>query len=228
MITAPRQSKGFTIVEVMLAIMMFGLIIMGIYSVWSVIIQGSKAGMNAAAAAQRARISIRAIEEALTTAQMFSANGTNYLFLADTSSEKNGTLEFSARLPASFPGVGRYGNVIVRRVRFEVDGDRNLIMTQKPLLAPLDFEAYRMQLAKDVTLFMFEFWDDQKKEYTSEWAYTNQLPIIVRVALGLGKAGNSPMPQDLETRTIAMPCTAIKPQWQNAPLLPPGVQPKLP
>ena len=156
---------------------------------------------------------------------MFSANGTNYLFLADTSSEKSGVLEFSARLPASFPGVGRYGNVIVRRVRFEVDGDRNLIMMQKPLLAPLDYEPYRMQLAKDVTLFMFEFWDDAKKEYTSEWAYTNQLPKIVRVALGLGKAGNSQMPQDLETRTIAMPCTAILPQWQNAPLLPPGVPP---
>ena len=52
--TIPRPSRGFTIVEVMLAVMMFGLIIIGIYSVWSVIVQGSKAGLSAAAVAQRA------------------------------------------------------------------------------------------------------------------------------------------------------------------------------
>ena len=218
--TFPRKTGAFTVVEVMMAIFLFSLIIIGIYSVWSAIIRASKAGLSAAAMAQRARISIRAIEEALTTAQMFSANGTNYLFLADTSDEKSGALEFTARLPADFPGVGRFGDTVVRRVRFEVDGQRNLNMMQRPMLATEDFQAYSLQLAQDVTLFMFEFWDEQKKEYVTEWAYTNQLPRIVRVALGVGKSANSKMPQDLETRTIAMPCVAIPPQWQNAPPLP--------
>ena len=208
--------------------MLFSLIIIGIYSVWSAIIRASKAGLNAAAMAQRTRISIKAIEQALTTAQMFSSNGTNYLFLADTSDEKSGALEFTARLPAGFPGVGRFGDTVVRRIRFEVDGNRNLNMMQRPMLATEDYQSYSLQLAQDVTLFMFEFWDEQKKEYVTEWAYTNQLPKIVRVALGVGKSGHSQMPQDLETRTIAMPCTAIPPQWQNAPVLPgmPGRPPR--
>lgn len=214
-----------------MAITIFGLVILGIYATWSAIMQGSRAGLSAAAAAQRARISIKAIEDALLTAQMFSANGSNYFFIADTSDEKAGSLEFTARLPASFPGVGRYGDAIVRRVRFEVDSERNLVMSQMPMLSMhTDYKPYELQLAKDVTLFMFEFWDELKKEYVTDWARTNQLPKIVRVALGLGKAGNSQLPQDLVTRTIAMPCMAIPGQWQNAPMIPaapgqPGGQP---
>ena len=219
--TVARRTPAFTIIEVMLAIMIFGMIIIGIYAVWSAILKASKAGLNAAAAAQRARVSIKAIEDALTTAQMFSANGKYYYFIANTENEKTGDLTFVARLPATFPGVGRYGDSVVRRVRFYTDEDRNLIMTQVPMLVTNeDYQPYRLQLAKDVTLFMFEFWDDQKKEYVSEWAKTNQLPRLVRVALGLGRAGNSQNPQDLVTRTIAMAAIAIPGQWQRAPMMP--------
>jgi hypothetical protein len=219
----PVRPNAFTIVEVLLAITIFGLVIIGIYSTWAALMHGSKAGLSAAANAQRARISIKAIEDALVTAQMFSANGRYYYFIADTSNDKFGSLSFVARLPASFPGVGRYGDHIVRRVGFYTDADHNLIMTQVPMMVAedKDYEPYSLQLAKDVTLFMFEFWDDQKKDYVTEWAKTNQLPKLVRVALGVGTVGNnSQAPQDLVTRTIAMPCTAVRGEWQRAPAMP--------
>jgi hypothetical protein len=209
--------------EVLLAIGIFSLVIIAIYSTWSAVMQGTRAGLNAAANAQRARISIKAIEDALLTAQMFSANGRHYYFLADTANDKCGSISFVARLPASFPGVGRYGDQIVRRVTFFTDAERNLVVTQLPMMVAedKDYQPYSLQLAKDVTLFMFEFWDEQKKEYVSEWAKTNQLPKLVRVALGLGSVGNnSQNPQDLVTRTIAMPCTAVRPEWQRAPAMP--------
>jgi type II secretory pathway pseudopilin PulG len=233
--TIPRATRGFTIVEVMLAVMMFGMIIIGIYSVWSVIIQGSQAGRNAAAVAQRARVSIQAIQDALTTAQMFSANGKYYYFVADTSDEKCGGISFVARLPDGFPGVSYANSEItkrVQRVSFTTDPDRNLIMKHAPFMEAEveENKPYELQLAKDVTLFMFEFWDDQKKEYVSEWGSSNQIPKIVRVALGLGKTPNSQMPMDVVTRTIAMPCMAIPGLWQNAPIAPgppgmPGMPP---
>jgi len=227
MLTSIQRRHAFTIVEVMVAVFIFGMIILGIYATWSAVVQANASGLRAAASAQRARISIKCIQDALTTAQMFAANGTNYWFLADTSRDDAASLSFVARLPASFPGVGRYGDAIVRRVSFFTDNERNLIMTQYPLLvSPKDHEPYSLQLAKDVTLFMFEFWDDQKKEYVTEWAKTNQLPTLVRVALGLGKAGGDPnKPLDLVTCTVAMPCVAVQPQWQRpggAGVPPPG------
>ncbi|MBI5385560.1 MAG: prepilin-type N-terminal cleavage/methylation domain-containing protein [Verrucomicrobia bacterium] len=224
--TTRHAPAAFTIVEVLMAVTIFGLIMVGIYATWTAIVQGSKAGLSAAAQAQRARISIRAIEEALVTAQMFSASAKpkrmRYYFLAD--SEKQ-SLSFVARLPATFPGVGRYGDTVVRRIEFSVDENRNLIMTQMPMLVAdtaeeHDIKPYRLQLAQDVTLFMFEFWDDQKKEYVAEWAKTNQLPHLVRVAVGLGKMQNSQAPQDLVTKTVAMPAMAIPGQYQTAPMMP--------
>jgi type II secretory pathway pseudopilin PulG len=223
-----RASGAFTIVEVMLAIGIFAMMMAGIFQTWMGVSKAVVAGRNAAAQAQRARISIKAIEDALVTAQMFSANGKYYYFLAETSQEKCGSISFVARLPASFPGVGHYGDQIVRRVTFYTDPDGNLIMTQLPMMVAedKDIEPYRLQLAKDVTLFMFEFWDEQKKEYVYEWAKTNQLPKLVRVAVGLGTARqNSQSPQDLVTRTIAMPSTAVRPEWQAGQMMPgvPGV-----
>jgi prepilin-type N-terminal cleavage/methylation domain-containing protein len=218
-----RGRSGFTIVEVMMAIAIFGMAVLAIYEIWMAVIKASQAGLSAAAQAQRARVSIKAIEDALTTAQMFSANGKYYYFLADTSDEKSGSLSFVARLPASFPGVGHYGDRIVRRVSFFTDAEGNLFVTQLPMMVAedKDIEPYRLQLAKDVTLFMFEFWDEQKKEYVNEWAKTNQLPKLVRVALGLGSAGhNSKVPQDLVTRTIAMASTAVRGEWQAGQMMP--------
>jgi prepilin-type N-terminal cleavage/methylation domain-containing protein len=241
-----EASRAFTIVEVLMAIAIFGLVVLAIYETWMAVVNGSRAGLKAAAQAQRARISIKAIEDALVTAQMFSANGKHYWFVAETTDGKCGRLSFVARLPSSFPGAGHYGDQSrVRRVEFFADAEGNLTMTQLPMMSGEKFEdqevkPHAMQLAKDVTLFMFEFWDERKKEYTSDWAASNALPKIVRVALGLGSAGrNSQAPQDLVTRTIAMPCMAIPGQWQAAVLppggpgmpgvpMPPGMQPGLP
>ena len=215
------RRNAFTIVEVLLAVSIFSLIILGIYATWNVVVQGSRAGVSAAASAQRARISIRAIEDALLTVQMFNANVSHYAFQADVSGDY-GSLSFVSHLPASFPGVGRYGDQFVRRVSFSVEpGDNrqnNLVMRQGPMLVvgDQDFEPYSLVLAKDVTLFAFEFYDQQRNEWVQEWNQTNQLPKIVKVAIGLGQAGKSGQPQDLVIKTVAIPATAVQPEWQSS------------
>src|SRR6185369_12910614 len=127
----PRRGKiGFTIVEVVIALGIFSMILISIYSVWAGIIKATKATRVAADNAQRARISMRAIEDALTTAQMFTANmppqnqNACYTFLADNSGDFS-SLSFVAHLPATFPGVGRYGDSIVRRVTFTCEKDKD-------------------------------------------------------------------------------------------------------
>src|SRR5687768_8202197 len=69
-----HRKPGFTIIEVMLAIGIFSMILLSIYSVWTGILRASRAARSAADNAQRARISMRALSDALTTAQMFTAN----------------------------------------------------------------------------------------------------------------------------------------------------------
>ena len=206
---------AFTILEVMIAIGIFAMIITAIYTVWIAILKGTKAAQNATAAVQRSRIAIRTIEDALLTVQLFTENMKYYAFVTESEGDM-AAVSMVSHLPASFPGVGRYGDQVVRRVSFYVrpgpDRGYELMMTQAPMLMATNnggVEPYSIVLARDVTEFTLEFWDIQKREWVDEWLYTNQLPRLVSVTLGLGKVGNSTQPQDVVTRVVAIPAAAV-------------------
>ena len=211
-ITHHVSCAAFTIIEVMLAIFIFAMVLTAIYSTWIGIMRGTKAGLAAAAEAQRSRVAARTIEQALITAQMFYENIRYYGFNTDTSGDF-AYLSMASRLPADFPGVGRYGmgDVVVRRVTFAVqsgpDGRNELIMSQSPLLMVTNrsgVEPYNIVLAKDVTEFTCEFWDAQKRDWVDSWIYTNQLPRLVKMTLGLGKTKNSSKSHDVVSRIVAL------------------------
>ena len=208
-----RSRRAFTIIEVMIAIFLFGVIIFAIYAAWLAVLRGSRAGLKAAAEVQRSRIAMRTIEDALVTSQLFVQNIYYYAFVADTSGELAG-MTMVSRLPASFPGVGRYGDQIVRRVSFMVQPGaqgNELVMTQAPMLVDTNstFEPYSLVLARDVTRFTLEFYNAQKEEWEEEWKYTNALPALVMVTLGLGKKGDSQHPHDEMAKLIALPAAAV-------------------
>lgn len=208
--------RAFTLLEIMIAMTIFTVVLIAIYSSWEAIVRGSKTGLNAAAAAQRSRIAMRAIEDALLTTQIYTENSDYYSFIADTSDPKLAWLSLTAQLPANFPGSGLFGDLTVRRVTFSVepdeDGSKKLIMTQMPylLVTNADVSAYPITLAKDVSLFVLEFWDPQLNDWTDELVTTNQIPKMVRVSLGVGHAtAQSSQPIEVTSRIIAMPSVAV-------------------
>jgi hypothetical protein len=84
-----------------------------------------------------------------------------------------------------------------------------------------------MVLAKDVTLFRLSLYDQQKGEWMDEWKFTNQLPKLVQVGLGLGKKPGSSDPADLVTTIVSLPANAAPGMLQGAggPMSQPGVFP---
>jgi hypothetical protein len=108
---------------------------------WKCIVSGKMIAEDAAAAAQRARIGMKTVVEALTCGEISPLNPSTTASSTDTSG-KFAALSLAARLPADFPGSGLFGDNVMRRVTFEVekdaDGNNNLIMNQSPLLAVLD------------------------------------------------------------------------------------------
>src|SRR4051794_11128073 len=96
-----RQSLAFTLIEILIAIGIFAMIMVAIFASWSAIMRGARSGAMAAREVQRTRIAMRALQEALSSAQMFADNPKYYVFYADTSG-KFPYLSFVSRLPASF------------------------------------------------------------------------------------------------------------------------------
>jgi type II secretion system protein J len=220
-----KQSSGdsrwraFTLIEIMIAITIFGVVLIAIYSSWSAILRGSKIGLDAAAEAQRSRMALRALEESLASVQLFTANIKHYSFLADTSSDF-AELSFVARLPASFPGSGLFGEQAVRRVNFSVDsvgGQNRLVLRQSALLEANDANAqpYSIVLAPNVSRFQMEFLDTNKLEWLPEWTFTNRLPKVVRIALGFGQKGRArALPEDVAIQTVFVSSLAIPRELQ--------------
>lgn len=202
----------------MVSIAVFMLVMGSVIACWRCVVNGKMIAENAAAAAQRARVGMRTVEDALTTAEISSAPGNPgsiyyYQFDTDTSG-KFASLSLAARLPADFPGSGLFGDNVMRRVTFDVEnvgGTNNLVMNQSPLLEVLNDEntPYPITLARDVSIFMLEFWSEQDGDWATSLDVTNAFPPMIRVTLGVGHPeGRSDVPYDLIVRTIAMPCKA--------------------
>ena len=220
--SSASRRLGFTIIEVMLAIGIFAMVLTAIYATWIAILKGTRSGLRAAAEVQRSRVTMRTLEDAFNSTTFYVANLNSYLFFADTSGDM-AAVSLATRLPGGYLGIGRYGDQVVRRVSFHTqpgkDGMSELIMTQAPLLLVTNgsSDAYSITLARDVTLFKLAFYDDKKQEWLDEWKYTNQLPRLVQIALGLGKtAGNAGKPYHLSTSLIALPSVAVQPDLQGA------------
>src|SRR5215472_15070623 len=70
----PASARAFTLVEILIALGIFSMVLAAIYSTWTAILRASKAGRDAAAAVQRARMAGRTIEESLGSVQAFTVH----------------------------------------------------------------------------------------------------------------------------------------------------------
>ena len=231
--------RGFTLIEVMVAMAILVVVVGAIYSTWTGIVKAAKVGLTAAAAAQRERMAIRVVEDALASAQLFVANPKYYSFVGENGSEA--MLNFTARLPEAFPRSGKFGDFDMRRVQFSVEGGggrtKQFVLRQSPILMEMDEDeqSHPVVLAQDVRKFQMEFWDAVKNDWTDEWSQTNQLPKLVRLSLQLNYAGTRGVDTSPTiTRIVALPTAGVPaaaqmpaiPGSASGARLPPSVLPK--
>ncbi len=209
-------ASAFTLVELLVAIVVFGLVVSILYGTWTLVLRGNESALKLAGEAQRTRMAARTIEDALVSAVYFSQNPSHYSFNVDTSG-KFAALSFVGHLGESFPGSGYFDGERVRRVTFLVEsgkeGKSELKLYQNSMLAAgleQDQGLYPLILARDVSQFTLDFFDPQKGEWLQEWIHTNQLPRIVRVTLGIGHGPRgSTVPDELICRIIRLPAVGV-------------------
>lgn len=214
---AHKHSRAFTLLEIMVALALFSIIVLAIYSTWNSILKGKKVAENAAASAQRMRITMRTLKDSLLCTCMFNANSTYYWFSGEASGDF-ASLSFAARLPESFPRSGSFGDRgVVRRLTYTVESgpgsEKQLVLRQNPLLRdPPDKDEMDnpLVLARNVKQFLVEYIDPQSGDWIPEWTYTNQLPREVRVTVALGGRDQfSNQAGEALVETIALPALAV-------------------
>jgi prepilin-type N-terminal cleavage/methylation domain-containing protein len=207
------RCRAFTLVEIMIAIAIFGMVVAAIYSTWILILRSSKVGLEAAAQVQRERIAVRTIEDSLTCIQSFQASMKYYYFVVQKGDQS--MLSFTARTPEIFPRSGRFGDFTLRRLMFTVEpgpdstgSEQDLVLRQNPILMDTDGDEqhYPLVLARNVQAFFVECWNTNKLQWDDEWTDTNSIPPMVRVSLLLGSNADSGSAATLAiTRLVALP-----------------------
>ncbi|HEX9045398.1 MAG TPA: prepilin-type N-terminal cleavage/methylation domain-containing protein [Verrucomicrobiae bacterium] len=196
-----RGRRGFTLVEVMVAVMVFSMVIAAIYATWALVMRATVVGQEAAAQAQRQRVVLRSIGDALMGIESFQASQQYYWFKLQNGSEP--FLSFVARLPDSYARNGKFvgaaggRDASSRRVTFSLAsgafGEKDLVLRQNPILMDMDQDEqqYPLVLAKNVKEFTIEWWGTNNLNeagWNTEWddQQTNTIPQMLRVHLVLG------------------------------------------
>jgi len=208
--------RAFTLIEIMLAIMVFSIVLAAIYSTWILILRSTKVAQESAAQVQRQRMAVRTIEDSLMCVQSFQASLQYYTFIVQNGDAP--VLSFVARLPADFLRGGRFGDFNLRRLTFTVeagpDSENDLVLRQSPILMDMDQDEqnFPLVLARNVKSFSVECWDTNALNWADTWDDTNSIPPMVRVTLALGgkKNDSSQSAPELDiTRVIAIPSAMV-------------------
>lgn len=204
--------RGFTLIEIMVALAVFMMVIAIIYSTWALVMRATQVGQTAAANAQRERIALRTIEDSLMCIQSFQASQKYYYFLVENGDTP--MLSFASRVPeGGFPRSGKFGDFNLRRLTFSLEagdgGEKNLVLRQNPILMDMDDGEQKnpLILAHNVTKFLVECWDTNQMDWATEWDNTNAIPPLLRVGLVMGgKTGaNGETPEVSIVRAFSMP-----------------------
>lgn len=215
-----KPRGAFTLLEIMVAITLLGMVIFAIYASWMAILKAKTVSETVTAQSQRTRITMHTLQDALVCACMFNGNPQYYSFIAGGSADY-ASLSFVARLPKSFPRSGKFGDLDVRRLTFTVESSRDngqqLVLRQNPLLMDTDTDEdnFPLVLAHHVEKFIVEFTDPKSGDWITEWPTTNQLPRKVRVQLALHNGDSySSQPSDVLVGTVAIAAQAVRVEWQ--------------
>jgi general secretion pathway protein J len=212
------HARGFTLLELMVALAMLAVIVVAIYSCWYSIVKGAAVAAKAAATGQRTRMAMRTVQDALLSACMYTQNQQYYSFVVGAEGDYS-SLSFTAHLPGSFLRSRKFGGAEIRRVNFTIeegpDAKKQLVLRQNVLLMDPDQDEMDnpVVLARDVSQFIVEFTDPNTGDWTSEWDSTNLLPKKVRITLTLGDK-SSDRPQESMVGTVALIAQPVQGVWQ--------------
>jgi type II secretory pathway pseudopilin PulG len=217
---AHRQSSAFTLVEVLLAVTLLGLLTIAVASTWSAGLKGWKQSTGLAENLQRQRIILDAITELTQAAiynperrTLYAVRNEHDLFQSDTISFVTAS---DALLPQSQISIAG-----LRRVTFRVNRDDNpgLVIENSPALQDNDHFGQHdgLLLARDVTALKVRFRDAQNGIWKEIWSNTDEFPDGIEFTLAFAPI-DARGKQLIVSRLVEIPTARFMRQPPNSPV----------
>ena len=182
-----NPNAGFTLPEVLTAVVIVGLVLVTLYSCWAAVLGASQSSAIAVQDAQRERMAIRAISDALAGVSWYENRKEEPLRLDDLLGFSH--LKLISRVPSGFWGERELANYPLRRIEFLTEDKpraedmkpakkgRQLVMIQQALLAPTNSaKVHRTVLLPHVETFNIEVlpWPPfNSQSWQSSWPLTD-------------------------------------------------------
>ena len=204
---APTGKSGFTLVETMIAVTILSLIILMVYSCWAAVLRASESSTVATQDAQRERVAMLAIEQALSGTVWYDDQTEETIALETIGHFSH--LKIISRVPPGFLGNREARVHPLRRLEFvsEVteEGQAQLVMYQQAFLAQNDDgNLHRTVLLPRLEEFSVDVkLKGARAEWTNELRSIKTIPAVVRVSLGTA-------PESPRSKTIPVVASLVK------------------
>jgi prepilin-type N-terminal cleavage/methylation domain-containing protein len=205
-----RSSTGFTLLEVLLAVAVLGMLVTAVYSTWSAALNSWKRGSDATEVFQRQRIVMDALGELTQSAIFFQQSAALYAFVGKTNPGLGDSISFVTASDAYLPPSETI-SAGMRRVIISLEQDQYrrtyLAIVNEPALRPDDKSLEPPQahvISMDVSGFSVQYRSPQDGKWSEKWEEDQFPPSAVEYRVTFGERDGR-FPPIVVTRAVDIP-----------------------
>lgn len=226
---ASAAQAGFTLMEVLLAVAILGIVIAAVYSTWNASLNAWRRGTDASESFQRQRIVMEALSELAQSAVFFGASPTLYTVIGTKNPGLGDSVSFVTASDAFLPS-SEASAAGMRRVTISLEQDdyrrTYLAIVNQPALRPEDQPAESLQahvISTDVSGFYVRYRNGSDSSWYDTWEDANTPPSAMEFTVVFGTQGDR-LPPIVVTRAVDIPVAAFLVQGGGLTTPIPGVE----
>jgi len=220
-----NKRAGFTLVEILAAIAILSLVLVGVYGLWSGSLKGWRRGGEATEVFQRQRVVMEALGELAQSAVYFASSPNLYAVIGVKHPGLGDSVSFVTASEAFLP-PSEATDLGMRRVTISLEQDEYrrtyLAIVNQPALGVTDDSKQEVQahvVSLDVSGFFVRYLDPRDGGWYDKWEDTTLIPSAMEFTVVFGQSGGQ-IPPVTVTRAIDLPVADFIAHSANA-LLPP-------
>ena len=207
----PKSKRAaFTLVEILAALAILSLVIIGVYALWSGSLRGWRRGTEATEVFQRQRVVMESLAQLAQSAVYFSSSPTLYAIIGVKNPGLGDSVSFVTASDAFLP-PSEATDAGMRRVIISLERDEYrrtyLAIVNQPALSVSGDSKQELQahvLSMDVSGFFVRYLDPRDAAWYDKWEEVTLIPAAMEFTVVFGQPGDQ-IPPVTVTRAIDLP-----------------------